>query len=71
MITPRTYSSGDLLTEFPSAGMADFTSPNSGGFWGHQKNDVAPFNLASRIDSYIGDGSNEYVEKYYEVRPSK
>jgi hypothetical protein len=34
-------------------------------------NDVSPFNLARIIDFCKGDGSNEYVKKYYEVRPSK
>ena len=61
---------GYLMTNIPAAGTADWSSPNSGNIAGHRKNDVAPFDLARKIDLEC-DGKGEYVIKYYEVRPSK
>ena len=58
------------MTEIPAAGTADSVSPNY-NFAGHQMNDVRPFKLARDIDGHIGDGSDAYVRKYYEVRPRK
>ena len=61
---------GYLMTNIPSAGTADLSSPSFGNIGDHRKNDVNPYDLARQIDSTCG-GNGEYVAKYYEVRPSK
>ena len=52
---------GRLCTDIPTAGTADRISPNA-DFWGHQHEDVEPYDLAKSL-------GRKYIEKYYEVRP--
>jgi len=53
-------SDGDLITTTPTAGTADKAAPGSGN--GHHEHDVAPYECTQSL----GD---EYVDKYFEVRP--
>ena len=58
---------GKLITSQPGAGTADYSSPE--GDRNHIKDDVDPFDDARYLDQHSG-GGNQYIKKYYEVRPS-
>ena len=52
---------GKLIKTIPTAGTADWKSPDLFGDKDHNVNDVDPFNLALEFNE---------VEEYYKVRPS-
>ena len=57
-----------LMTQIPSAGTADRSSPN-GKTGSHQKDDVSPFEWARILDDCFPNTTPTYVSRYYERRP--
>ena len=57
-----------LMTQIPSAGTADRSSPN-GKTGSHQKDDVLPFEWARTLDVCFPNTTPTYVSRYYERRP--